>query len=76
VRRLRIRSGSRGDGLSEAGPSSSRDISSSKGKKVTKPAANLGEEESAQAPTDRECKELLRPVKDNLQWLKKVTFYF
>ncbi|EXX56936.1 Chd1p [Rhizophagus irregularis DAOM 197198w] len=66
-RRLRIRSGSRGD---EAGPSTSRDVAPTKGKKVAKPTVNLGEEDT-QAPNDRECKELLRPVKDNLQWLKK-----
>ncbi|RIA99594.1 SNF2 family N-terminal domain-containing protein [Glomus cerebriforme] len=70
-RRIRIRSGPRVDGSSDAGPSSSRTVAPAKGKKVAKPAANLDEEESTQTPNDRECKELLRPVKDNLQWLKK-----
>ncbi|CAI2179377.1 18848_t:CDS:2 [Funneliformis geosporum] len=65
-RRLRFRPGSRGDGPGEAGPSAP-----TKGKKAAKHTNNSNEEDSIQPPTDRECKELLRPVKDKLQWLKK-----
>ncbi|CAG8468287.1 1950_t:CDS:10 [Acaulospora colombiana] len=44
-----------------------QDVTPSKGKR----SRLITSAEDVQEPTDRECKELLRPVKEKLQWLKK-----
>ncbi|KAF0461683.1 SNF2 family N-terminal domain-containing protein [Gigaspora margarita] len=67
-RRSKIRSSTRDDSHGEQAPTSTHNITS-KGKKVLKRV--ISEEDISSVPDDRTCKELLRPVKDKLQWLKK-----
>ncbi|CAG8480149.1 19272_t:CDS:10 [Racocetra persica] len=66
-RRSKIRSSARDDSHNEQVSSSTYDTS--KSKKASKRV--ISEEDISSAPDDRSCKELLRPVKDKLQWLKK-----
>ncbi|CAG8646006.1 20720_t:CDS:10 [Gigaspora margarita] len=66
-RRSKIRSSTRDDSHGEQAPTSTHNITS-KGKKVLKRV--ISEEDISSVPDDRTCKELLRPVKDKLQWLK------